>query len=243
MRDERKKPDPDPAEALAAFPLFAQLDRETRAGLAAVGRPGIWAAGAQLFQRGDEGGHMIALTEGRVRLSVGSALGRELVIGHLSAGDVLGELAMIDGQRRSADARAEAPTRGIVIGRVAFLRVASAQAELGLALARHLSELLRNTNYQMESIALYELKLRVIRFFLFSLRQIHGDDPPDRAAIRVELNQSELSAVLGASRPKVNRVLQDLIAAGALERQDGTLLCNVVRLRQLAAIDGAVDLP
>jgi CRP/FNR family transcriptional regulator, cyclic AMP receptor protein len=242
MQAEARRPGQEIHAALAAFALFRDLDPDTRAGLAAIGRPAAWAEGATLFQRGDEGDHMIALTGGRIRLSIGTAQGRELVIAHLARGDVLGELALIDGLPRSADAVAVAPTTGIVIARAGFLRLARDKADLGLALARHLSELLRNTNYQMESIALFDLRLRVIRFFLFALRQIHGDDLPDRPVIQMPLNQSDLSALLGASRPKVNRVLQDLIAAGALERDAGRIICDVARLRHLAASDGADDI-
>jgi len=241
MRGAQHKAGPQVAEALAAISLFGEIDPDTRASLAAVGRPRGWAAGNCLFQRGDQGDHMIAVTRGRIRLSIGNAQGRELVICHLSSGDVLGELALIDGQPRSADAFAVEATTGIVIGRADFLRIAHEKADLCLALARHLSELLRNTNYQMESIALYDLKLRVVRFFLFSLRQMHGENLPDRPAISAALNQSDLSAILGASRPKVNRVLQDLIAAGALHREEGKMICNVARLRRIADTDGSDD--
>lgn len=238
-----RKPQPGIEQALAGFALFKDLDAETLGKLAAVGRVCNWPEGTYLFQRDDQGDHMIAVTSGRIRLSIGTPHGRELVICHLHPGDVLGELALIDGRPRSADAFAVAPTTGIVIGRAGFLRVARENADLPLALARHLSELLRNTNYQMESIALYELRLRVIRFFLFSLHQTHGDSLPEWAHLRSGLNQSELSAVLGASRPKVNRVLQDLIAEGVLTRQGAQTFCSVPRLRRIAESDTSEDRP
>jgi CRP-like cAMP-binding protein len=241
MLAEGRKPQPRIEQALAGFPLFKELDSETLGNLAAVGRVCTWPEGTYLFQRDDQGDHMIAVTAGRIRLSIGTPHGRELVIGHLFAGDVVGELALIDGRPRSADAFAVEPTSGIVIGRAGFLRVSRENANLPLALARHLSELLRNTNYQMESIALYDLRLRVIRFFLFSLHQTHGERLPELAHWRSGLNQSELSAVLGASRPKVNRVLQDLIAAGALVRDGTSVFCNVDRLRRIVESDSSDD--
>jgi CRP-like cAMP-binding protein len=243
MLAEGRKPQPKIEQALAGFPVFKDLDTETLRRLAAVGRVSSWPRDTYLFQRDDEGDHMIAVTSGRIRLSIGTPQGRELVICHLLAGDVLGELALIDGRPRSADALAVETTTGIVIGRAGFLRVARESADLPLALARHLSELLRNTNYQMESIALYDLRLRVIRFILFSLRQTHGESLPERAHLQSGLNQSELSAVLGASRPKVNRVLQDLIAAGALVRDGARVFCNVDRLHQIVESDSRDDGP
>jgi CRP-like cAMP-binding protein len=95
----------------------------------------------------------------------------------------------------------------------------------------------------MESIAIYDLQMRVVRFFLMSLRQVHGPDLPDEAPLQMGLNQTDLSAILGASRPKVNRVLQDLLAVGALRRDGGTWVCIVPRLAEIEeneGIEGAV---
>lgn len=240
MRENDRKPVSGIVAALSSFPLFAALEPETVDRLAAVSRRAAWPAGSFLFHRGDDGDHLIALTGGRIRLSLGSAQGRELVLLHATAGDILGELALLDGAPRSADARVLEAASGIVVGRAGFLGVARARPDLGLALASHLSRLLRNTNYQMESIAIYDLQMRVVRFFLMSLRQIHGDDLPETAALRLGLNQSDLSAILGASRPKVNRVLQDLIAAGALRREGETLTCVVSKL--LDELDETADM-
>lgn len=243
MSTARQKPQAGIERSLSAFPVFKDLDPETLSKLAAIGRICAWPEGSYLFQRDDEGDHMVAVTSGRIRLSIGTPQGREFVICHLVPGDVLGELALIDGRPRSADAFAVEPTTGIVIGRTGFLRIAREKADLPIALARHLSELLRNTNYQMESIALYDLRLRVIRFFLFSLHQTHGETLPERALLRSGLNQSELSAVLGASRPKVNRVIQDLIAAGAITREGASIFCNVGLLREIVERDTRDDGP
>jgi len=239
MQNKAKPDERGLRDAVAAFPIFAGLEPATLDRLAAVGRQRSWTAGTLLFQRGDRGDHMICLTRGRVRLSIGNAQGRELVIAHLTAGDVLGELALLDGLPRSADAQVLDAATGIVIGREDFTTLARTRPDLSLALARHLSEMLRNTNYQMESIALFDLRQRVVRFFLFSLRQIHGERLPDRGTIRSMLNQSDLSAVLCASRPKVNRVLQDLLAEGALTREGGALVCDVRKLAQIAGDDEA----
>jgi CRP/FNR family transcriptional regulator, cyclic AMP receptor protein len=224
--------------ALADFGLFATLGPDTLDRLGRVARRGSWAAGSYLFHRDDDGDHMIALTAGRVRLSLGSAQGRELVLRHATAGDIIGELALLDGEPRSADARVLEDAVGIVLPRNGFQSVAEERPELGLALARHLSGLLRNTNYQMESIAIYDLQMRVVRFFLLSLRQVYGEDLPATAKLQTGLNQSDLSAILGASRPKVNRALQDLITEGALRRDGADWICVIPKLAEIAESEG-----
>ncbi len=226
---------PDLAALLGRFALFAGLSATTLEALAASGRRHHWAAGGLIFQRGDKGDHMLAITEGRVRLSLGTAGGRELMLGQLGPWDVLGELAVVDGEPRSADAVAVEATTAIVLPRARFLALAEERADLPLALARHLCAMVRATTLQMESIALYDLRMRVIRFVLLSLRQAHGSQLPTEAVLPLRLNQSDLSAILGASRPKVNQALRALIEAGALRRDGTHVICITRRLRELAA--------
>lgn len=220
----------DIVRALSRTPLFSGLDGVTLAALAAVATRRAWYAGAVLFQRGDAGEDMLILVSGRVRLSISTAAGKELVLRHLGPGEVLGEFSLIDGEPRSADATVTEPTAAIVLHRHGFDRVAAAHPQLGLALARHLCRLLRQTNYQMESIALHALHARVARFLLFALREQHGATLPDQAMLRLELSQSDVAAVLGASRPKVNAVFQAMLADGTLHREGTTLGCDVRRL-------------
>lgn len=223
------------APALSAFKIFSTLDPSSLAALAAAGGRKSWAAGATIFQRGDQGDYLLALTEGRVRLSLASPTGRELVLRHVGPGEIIGELALIDGEPRSADAVAVEPTTAIIVPRVRFLAATTAHPALAMGVARYLASLLRNTNYQMESIALYDLRMRLIRFILFTVAQVYGDAPGPAPVLRLGLNQSDLSSVLGASRPKVNMALQALIAEGALVRNGEGLVCDLALLQ--AALD------
>lgn len=226
----------DVERALARASVFARLDEATIAALAASATRRAWDSGAVLFQRGDAGDYLLALTSGQVRLSVSTPGGKELVLRHVGPDEVIGEFSLIDGQPRSADATVVQPSSGILLQRDRFLRVAETHPQLGLALARHLCQHLRSTNYQMESIALYDLRSRVARFLLFALREDSADGA-GRVRLRMALNQSELALLLGASRPKVNQVLQSMLAEGVLERDGETLVCNVALLTE------AVDVP
>lgn len=217
--------------ALTRTALFAGVDRPTISILAATATRRVWNSGAVLFQRGDAGDYMLALVTGKVRLSVSTPAGKELVLRHMGPGEVLGEFSLIDGLPRSADATAVETCSGLVFDRDRFLRVAAEHAQLGLALARHLCAQLRTTNYQMESIALYDLRSRVARFLLVAGRD---DARNGRARLRLTLNQTELALVLGASRPKVNQVLQAMMADGVLDRDGDVLICDIARLEASA---------
>ena len=221
----------DLEHALSRAAIFSGVEEATISALAATATRRVWDTGAVLFQRGDAGDYLLALTSGRVRLSVSTSTGKELVLRHMGPGEVLGEFSLIDGQPRSADATAVEASSGVVLERDRFLRLAGLYPQLGLALARHLCQQLRITNYQMESIALYDLRSRVARFLLFALR---GEAGAGRARLRMALNQTELALVLGASRPKINQVLQSMLADGLLERDGEVLICDVARIEAAA---------
>lgn len=226
----------DNASILRQFAVFSDLSNQTRDDLARAGEIKRWEAGQTLFLRDDRDDRFIALISGQVRLSLLSPQGRELVIKILGPWEVLGELALLDGLPRSVDALALEETTAIVFNRERFLGVCAVRPDLPLALARHLSGLLRATNFQMESIALYDLQTRLIRFLLVALGQLHGPNPPNPASIGLGLSQSDLAAVLGASRPRVNNALQDLIAIGALRREGANLICDIPQLKALVEL-------
>jgi CRP/FNR family transcriptional regulator, cyclic AMP receptor protein len=229
----------DLERALARASVFAGLDEATIAALAASATRRAWDSGTVLFQRGDAGDYLLALTTGQVRLSVSTPTGKELVLRHMGPGEVIGEFSLIDGQPRSADATVVQPSSGIVLHRDRFLQVADTRPQLGLALAQHLCQQLRSTNYQMESIALYDLKSRVARFLLFALREQQDLPGSGRVRLRVVLNQSELALLLGASRPKVNQVLQSMLSDGVLERDGEMLICDVAHLKEAVEMSEA----
>ena len=229
----------DIERTLARASAFAGLDGATLAALAAKATRRAWDSGTVLFQRGDAGDYLLALTSGRVRLSVSTPGGKELVLRHMGVGEVIGEFALIDGEPRSADATVVAPSSGVILHRDSFLHVAGSHPQLGLALARHLCRQLRGTNFQMESLALYDLRARVARFLLFALREQHGlRDLPRTGTLRLRLvlNQGELALVLGASRPKVNQVLQAMASEGLLMRDNETLTCDLARLQDASDV-------
>ena len=214
--------------------LFAGLAPAALEALSGMAQRRQWAAGDVIFLRKDPGDWMVALAGGRVKLTLLTPQGRELILRHAEAGDTLGEFALVDGDVRSADATAVVPVTGWVLDRARFASLAARHPELGLAAARYFCRRLRETTDQLEGIALYQLEARLARFFLFALRQINGDDLPATAVLRLEISQGELAAVVGASRPKVNRALQGLQEIGALARAGEDWDVNVAVLRQAA---------
>ncbi|MDP3194638.1 Crp/Fnr family transcriptional regulator [Tabrizicola sp.] len=224
---------------LQSFPIFSALSAESLAELAQGMREQHWGPGQLIFSRGDAGDHMLAILAGRVRLVLSSARGREIVLRTLGPSDILGEMALIDGEPRSADATAAEATTCLVLPRARFEAVAERRPDIGMAMARHLSSHLRRTNFQMESIALYDLQTRLVRFLLHSLAHTPDTGQGNQRRLTLGVNQTDVSAILGASRPKISQAFQALIAVGAIRRDGDAYLCDVAALTDLC--EGPAD--
>lgn len=220
-----------------SFPIFEEFDNELIEAVSAIALYRSWPAGTTIFQRGDEGNYMLLTVSGRIKLSLITTQGKELSLRHLEAGMILGEMAILDDAPRSADATAVAATEAYIIAKRDFQRVLEKYPAASTAVIHYLCARLRDTTDQLETIALYDLDARVARFFLSTLRQIHGEELPESANLQLALSQSEIAGILGASRPKVNRSIVSLEEKGAIRRNDGIIDCNTERLMELADPD------
>lgn len=220
-----------------SFAPFAALPPDALAAVAAAAQPRSWQARAALFQRGDPGDWMLAIESGRVRLGLVTQAGKELTLRLAGPGEILGELALVDEAPRPADATALTAVTGHFLFRRDFDLLVRRLPDLLPGFTLWFARRLRETTGQLESIALYPLEARTARFILFTLRQLHGEDLPPEAALLLEVSQTELAAVMGASRPKVNRALQALVEAGALEKAGTGWICRSAALLVLAEPD------
>ena len=217
-----------------SFPIFEELPAELIEEVADFVQLRRWRAGAVIFQRGDEGNYMILLTKGRIKVSLFTMHGKELSLRHFEPGSLVGEMSVLDGQPRSADAVATVASEGYVLGKQEFRAFMARNPEAADAVVNFLCKRLRETNQQLETIALYNLDARVARFLLAALRQVHGDDLPEEARLQIALSQVEFGAILGASRPRINRAILELEEAGAIKRQGNIIDCRIPRLMKFA---------
>src|SRR3954465_625211 len=102
--------------ALSRLDLFATLDEADLDAIAALSIERAYADGETIFSRGDPGEGMLVVLRGRIRLSIVSADGRELILREAEEGDVIGEIAVLDGGKRTADAVALGPLTAGFIG-------------------------------------------------------------------------------------------------------------------------------
>jgi CRP-like cAMP-binding protein len=233
--DEASTLPPTLAAMLARATLFETLAPDAREACAAAFRPARFSQGQTLFSRGDPGDHLLLVGEGRIRLAVTTEDGRELSVRHAAAGDLLGEIAMLDEGLRSADAVALVPSLVHVLRRSQFLTLLARYPELGLGAIALLCRRLRETTDQLEGIALFPIDVRLARFLLVSLKGREAA-PGKRVPLDMAMSQGELAQLLGASRPKVNAALGALEAAGAIRRTSDRLFCDPALLARFAGL-------
>jgi CRP/FNR family cyclic AMP-dependent transcriptional regulator len=191
--------------------------------------------GQALFTRGERATGLFLVAEGRVRLAIATEDGRELSFRHATAGELLGEIAALDGGTRSADATALTAVTTYRLDKEDFRKLWTARPVLCERLISFLCTRLRDTSGQLESIALHPMHVRLARFFLVAI----GDRKPvpgKRLPLDLGMSQGELALLLGASRPKINEALGKLEEIGAIGRTLDRIFCDP---QKLAEVDGA----
>jgi CRP-like cAMP-binding protein len=222
---------------IAAAPIFSELDHPAREALIAELRPVSFTAGQTIFSRGDEGRELYIVLSGRVRLSVLTAEGRELSFAHAGDGEIFGEIAMLDGSPRTADATAVEATRAMSLSRGALDRVLDSQPALAHSIISFLCRRLREADLQLEGVALHRIEVRLARYFASLARQVAPDANEGTVDVELGMSQGELALLLGASRPKVNGALIMLEEQGIIERIGAKLRCYLEELRAVAELE------
>ncbi len=179
--------------------------------------------GQVVFQKGDTGSSMMAVLSGRVRISAVNADGKEITLNVINPGEVLGEIALLDGQPRSADASAIEDTVLLVVERRNFLPFLTNNQQLASRLLAVLCEKLRSTSLALEQIALFDLEARLARLIL-KLAADYGRPSADGTRIEMKLSQRDISNLVASSRESVNKQLAIWRDSGVLAIEDGRII-------------------
>jgi CRP-like cAMP-binding protein len=193
-----------------------QLARADRERLLGLGTRRRYRRGTALFFEGDRSDHVVVVLEGRVRVSVAGADGRDLVIAVRGPGDLLGEFAAIErGVPRSATAHAIEPLLVQVVSADAFEAFLEQTPQAAVTLLRTLTRRLRESSRTQMEFGSYDTIARVARR-LDELVAEHGEATSDGVRIALPLTQEELAGWVGASRESVARALRSLRDRGVI---------------------------
>lgn len=225
------------ADALAGVALFAVLSAADRATLAGRLRRRRYTKDVVIFVRGEPGGGLYLVEHGRVRIVLTSADGKELAVDVFGPGDSFGELALLDGEPRSADAVAHEDCTLLFLPRADFDQALAARPAVARAVLTVLSQRVRRDTELLYEAVFGELPARLAR----AIRQLA---PADQAAGEqvLHVTQEELAAMLGASRESINKWLGYFERQGLLRRQRGRLVlptASALAWRRDGTVDGS----
>lgn len=218
--------------------LFAELPPEEFERLLGSATERRFAHGHTIFRRGEPGSSLIAVLEGQVRIGVCSESGREITLGIIGRGELFGEIAVIDGAGRTADATAMGACRLLVLDRRDFLPFLERCPQIAVRLLQLLCARMRKATSVCESVALLDVPMRLARLLL-QLAKEHGEPAGPRQCIALKLSQQELGNLVAATRESINKHLRLWEAEGLISMKGGRLVLNDVA--RLELLSGGLD--
>ena len=206
------------AAALARVKLFVGLAAEDLVALAANLQLRRYGKGQFIFQQGDPGLCLYLVESGKVKITSFSAEGKGLVLNLFGPGDFFGELALLDGEPRSADAVAQEACQLLLLQRDDFMRFLEARPHVAIKLLATVSSRLRHTTQQIEDMVFFDLPARLARTLL-ELAEAEQTSTEAEWVIASRPTQAELAEMVGATRESVNKWLGVYEEQGLIRRE------------------------
>jgi CRP/FNR family transcriptional regulator, cyclic AMP receptor protein len=194
----------DKRAILRGHPIFGGLGPELLDRLNSYAIRRTVKRGASIFTRGDSGTSLFAVYSGTVKISSPSPDGKGALFNLITEGAIFGEIALLDGLPRTADAMAITDCELMVIERRDFIPLVHERPELGLKLIELLCSRLRRTTEQLEDVMFLDLPNRLAK----TLLQLAKSSNPAPRGHRIALTQRQLSEIIGMSRESTNKQLR-----------------------------------
>jgi len=193
-------------QSLAEVPLFTGLSEPELVVVGERVRQRRYRQGDTIFYRDDPGVALYIILDGRVKIHNETPDGGDMIIAVLTTGDFFGELAVIDGDERSACATSLEPTELLMLTKEDLHDIIQRNPKIGLNLLVTLAGRLRRTTEALQALSTLDVNGRVAKQLLMLSTQ-HGIQTPQGSQIELRLTQADLAALVGASRESVNKVL------------------------------------
>ena len=204
--------------------LLRSVPAEDLKAVAAVSRLRTFRRGQVVFTRSDPGDTVIVVVSGRVKVTVRSADGGELTLAIVPPGGLLGELGVVDGGPRSADAETVEECQLLMIPREVIRDVCARVPAASQALTSSIAATLRRLTEATADLVFLDLPRRVAKVLLSQPRGADG-------SIQLRLSQEELAHQVGSTRQSVNAALRGFERRGWIEMHD-----RAVTVKQPAAL-------
>jgi CRP/FNR family transcriptional regulator, cyclic AMP receptor protein len=208
--------------------LFMDLEPAALTRLADRAIERTYKKGQLIFYQGDPAEALFVVIEGRVKVVVVNEAGDEMVLVTLQPVDVFGEVALIDGEPRSASAETLEQTRVLVLTRTTFLEALRESPAMTESLLRSLGAVLRRLTEQTADLVFLDLHGRVAKLLLGLAEKT--DSSGEGAELDLHLTQSDLASMVGGSRQSVNQILKSFERRGYVDLQGRKLILKAPEL-------------
>src|SRR5215471_15424403 len=211
--------------------FFRDLEPEALDQLCRYAKHTVLKRGATIFAKDDPGNSLYAVISGTVKISISSPDGRNAILNLIGPGELFGEMAVLDGQPRSADATANTNCEIFVVDRRDFLPFVRSQPTLAMKFIELLCTRIRKTSDQVEQVILQDLPGRLASALLGLTENRRLD--AERSTIAI--TQQEISEMVGMSRESINKQLRAWALRNWVRLEFGAIvILNALALRELA---------
>lgn len=227
-----------PKEILKEVILFQSLGDEDLENLLSKLKRRSLKKGEALFRKGDEGNTLYIVREGSIKIVLPSEMGDEVTPAILSPGDFFGEMALLDGLPRSADAVALEHSELLALRRDDFLDFLKNNEEAIRAVFSAVSQRLRKTDDLLEDACFLPISTRLARRLL-DLATTYGSETGGDEVIQIDmqLTQKDLASMVGATRESINKELRLLREKGIVDTSGNFIqIINMDRLKRRARL-------
>jgi len=215
--------------ALAEIPLFKGLSDADLGAINLQMRSKVFASGANVIAFEMPGDVIYIIQDGTLKIKVDQADGREVVIAVLGKGEIVGELSIIDGDRRSADVVTQEKSTLLWLDRERFEQLVQSNSQVTGNLLRILTRRVRLSTEQIQALNTLDVQGKVSRQLLVFADQ-YGVRTPAGLQIPMRLTQGDIACMVGASRERVN------LAFGNLKKRK---LISYDQTRRVTVLDRA----
>jgi CRP/FNR family transcriptional regulator len=229
----------DTAELLGRVPAFSALGENELAKIADVAVPRSFAAGEVIFREGDESDTCYIVRRGRARAIREHSDGRSITLANFGPGDIFGELAMFDAERRSATVETLGAMEAIAILGSDMRRLLGLHPDIAVKLVIALGRRLRDTNERLTRQSFQTVQSRVAGVLAQLVAEAEADADADAHAdadaegardgdVLITSTQADLAQLAGSSRESASRFLAVLERAGIITQGRGRLTVHDV---------------
>jgi CRP/FNR family cyclic AMP-dependent transcriptional regulator len=200
----------DDPNLLGKIPLFEGMAEADLEQINVLMHRKTFSSGVNIITVAQPGDMVYILLEGTVKIYVDQLDGSEVILAFLGPGDTFGEMSMVDSAGRSANVVALEDCVCLLMDRSAFHQCLKSLKGLSYNLVRLMSRRLRLANEQIQALSTLDVRGRVARQLLaFAQQYGQGGETAKGVTIPLRLTQTDVAALVGASRERVNQVIVD----------------------------------